>query len=171
MAWCLTAPSHYLNQCWLIINGTVWHSPKTNFMRSSRYQVVKWAWKHTWNITSTSLRGQWVNHSSADKDGVWSTFDVSWFVGSRHGLNLVLNVEQYEHVSGISLDAGIKVRLHPWQPGSRGQHGAHLGPVVPRWAPCRSHEPCSLGLFTPACHVSWYMRNARSIRESCCLMQ
>ena len=29
--------------------------------------------------------------------------------------------------------------------GSRGQHGAHLGPVVPRWAPCRPHEPCYLG--------------------------
>ena len=23
-----------------------------------------------------------------------------------------------------------------------GQHGAHLGPVGPRWAPCRPHEPC-----------------------------
>ena len=26
MAWCLTAPSHYLNQCWLIINEVHWHS-------------------------------------------------------------------------------------------------------------------------------------------------
>ena len=26
MAWCLTAPSHYLNQCWLNINGILWHS-------------------------------------------------------------------------------------------------------------------------------------------------
>ena len=23
MAWCLTAPSHYLNQCWLIVNATL----------------------------------------------------------------------------------------------------------------------------------------------------
>ena len=28
-----------------------------------------------------------------------------------------------------------------------GQHGAHLGPVGPRWAPCWSHEPCYLGCF------------------------
>ena len=33
----------------------------------------------------------------------------------------------------------------PWWQGSWGQHGAHLGPVVPRWAPCRPHEPCYLG--------------------------
>ena len=26
MAWCLTAPSHYLNQCWLIISEVQWHS-------------------------------------------------------------------------------------------------------------------------------------------------
>ena len=26
MACCLTAPSHYLNQCWLIISKVLWHS-------------------------------------------------------------------------------------------------------------------------------------------------
>ena len=30
----------------------------------------------------------------------------------------------------------------PWKQGSWGQHGAHLGPAGPRWAPCRPHEPC-----------------------------
>ena len=35
MACCLTAPSHYLNQCWLIMNGVLWHSPKTNFTGSA----------------------------------------------------------------------------------------------------------------------------------------
>ena len=29
---------------------------------------------------------------------------------------------------------------HSW-----GQHGAHLGPVGPRWAPCWPHEPCYQG--------------------------
>ena len=36
-------------------------------------------------------------------------------------------------------------QCYPWQQGSWGQHGAHLGPVIPRWAPCRPHEPCYLG--------------------------
>ena len=30
MACCLTAPSHYLNQCWLIISKVPWHSPAGN---------------------------------------------------------------------------------------------------------------------------------------------
>ena len=30
MAWCLMAPSHYLNQCWLMISGVLWHSPDSN---------------------------------------------------------------------------------------------------------------------------------------------
>ena len=29
--------------------------------------------------------------------------------------------------------------------GSWGQHGAHLGPTGPRWAPCWPHELCYLG--------------------------
>ena len=28
MACCLMAPSHYLNQCWLITNGSLWYSPR-----------------------------------------------------------------------------------------------------------------------------------------------
>ena len=30
-----------------------------------------------------------------------------------------------------------------------GQHGGHLGPVGPRWAPCWPHEPCYQGSHTP----------------------
>ena len=35
MACCLTAPSHYLNQCWLIINKVEWRSSKGNFTRDA----------------------------------------------------------------------------------------------------------------------------------------
>ena len=35
MACCLTAPSHYLNQCWLIISEVQWHSYKSNFTRDA----------------------------------------------------------------------------------------------------------------------------------------
>ena len=31
MAWCLTAPNHYLNQCWLVVKGVLWQSPASNF--------------------------------------------------------------------------------------------------------------------------------------------
>ena len=37
---------------------------------------------------------------------------------------------------------------------SMGQHGAHLGPVGPRWAPCWPHKPCYLGPCEPTGHRS-----------------
>ena len=33
MACCLTAPSHYLNQCWLVINKVLWHSSEDIIIR------------------------------------------------------------------------------------------------------------------------------------------
>ena len=36
--------------------------------------------------------------------------------------------------------------MHPKWQISWGQHGAHLGPVGPRWAPCWPHEPCYQGM-------------------------
>ena len=35
MACCLTAPSHYLKQCWLIISEVQWHSYQSNFTRDA----------------------------------------------------------------------------------------------------------------------------------------
>ena len=35
MACCLTAPSHYLNQCWLILSKVQWHSSGGNFIRDT----------------------------------------------------------------------------------------------------------------------------------------
>ena len=35
MACCLTAPSHYLNQCWRIISKVEWHSSKGKFTRDN----------------------------------------------------------------------------------------------------------------------------------------
>ena len=35
MTCCLTAPSHYLNQCWLIISEVQWHSVENNFTRKT----------------------------------------------------------------------------------------------------------------------------------------
>ena len=37
------------------------------------------------------------------------------------------------------------VRAIPWEQSLCGQHGAHLGPAGPRWAPCWPHEPCYQG--------------------------
>ena len=36
MAFCLAAPSRYLNQCWLTISGVLWLAPESNFIGSSQ---------------------------------------------------------------------------------------------------------------------------------------
>ena len=43
MACCLTAPSHYLNQCWLIISKVQWHRFKSNFTRDTP-AISPWNW-------------------------------------------------------------------------------------------------------------------------------
>ena len=46
MACCLTAPSHYLNQCWLIISKVLWLSCERNFAsRCPNHQSLKSVWK------------------------------------------------------------------------------------------------------------------------------
>ena len=41
MACCLTAPSHYLNQCWLIMSEDLWQSPDGNFTRGLKIAYLK----------------------------------------------------------------------------------------------------------------------------------
>ena len=61
MACCLMAPSHYLNQCWLIISKVLWLSCRGNFTRDA--SIINY-----WNlfenymskISFKSPRGQWV---------------------------------------------------------------------------------------------------------------
>ena len=46
MACCLTAPSHYLNECWLTISKVQWHPSESNFTRDTpSHQLLKLAWK------------------------------------------------------------------------------------------------------------------------------
>ena len=60
MAWCLMAPSHYLNQCWLTSREAHWHAPDGNFRRKYwRYQSIKGVLKlYTWN---SNLEGHFKN--------------------------------------------------------------------------------------------------------------
>ena len=66
MACCLTAPSHYLNQCWVTISKVPWHSPKDISIRSTadtrqRNKFENWIFK----IASRFPRGQWVNDGNS----------------------------------------------------------------------------------------------------------
>ena len=60
-------------------------------------------------------------------------------------------IEPFSHWSKTSL----------FQQSSRGQHGAHLGPVGPRWVPCWPHEPCYQGRDQQAKWWPCFPRNAQ----------
>ena len=68
MAWYLTAPSRYLNQCWVIINEVLWHPTNGN---STGYAQDIYPWHEFENyqskITLASSRGQWLIHRGRDK--------------------------------------------------------------------------------------------------------
>ena len=55
MACCLTAPSHYLNQCWLMISEVLWHSPDSNFTENTS-DIYRWNDQTVVKFP----RGQWV---------------------------------------------------------------------------------------------------------------
>ena len=66
MACCLTAPSHYLNQYWLIMNLMLWHPPENNFIGiSQNINSTNEFENYNFKITTVSPRVQWVN------DTVW----------------------------------------------------------------------------------------------------
>ena len=64
MACCLTAPSHYLNQCRLMISEVLWHSPDSNFTENTQ-DIYHWNEFESYYFETviTSPRGQWVNSS------------------------------------------------------------------------------------------------------------
>ena len=77
MACCLTAPSHYLNQCWLIIRKVEWYASKGKFTRDNS------AINH-WNYLANQVprisfkfpRGQWVKRKITVSKGVWTHWTV-----------------------------------------------------------------------------------------------
>ena len=55
MGCCLMAPSHYLNQCWLLISEILWHSPESNLIvRAHAFILYDWVEKYTFQITASS---------------------------------------------------------------------------------------------------------------------
>ena len=61
MACCLTAPSHYQNQWWLIIGGVSWHSLGANSLEklSDIYPGYEFEY-YKFKSTAASPRDQWV---------------------------------------------------------------------------------------------------------------
>ena len=61
---------------------------------------------------------------------------IWWSIGGPNLSELSWHVTKYDLIWSL-----------PRYQSSWGQHGAHLGPVGPRWASCWSHEPCYQGIY------------------------
>ena len=72
MACCLTAPSHYLNQCWLLISDVSWHSSENNVTVSSQAIILHNNFENdVLKIPATSPRGQWVKPTTTSPRSQW----------------------------------------------------------------------------------------------------
>ena len=76
MACCLTAPSHYLNKCWLIIHGILWHSPDTNFTGNAQNIHLKMSLK----ITLLTLFPQLIQRGPVILRVIYQAAHWSWFI-------------------------------------------------------------------------------------------
>ena len=92
------------------------------------------------------FRSKQINHYSEAAGSIWCSESrrLGWFIQQR----------KHIFVSLLALCGGghwwTRRVAGDWRhplirQGSWGQHGAHLGPTGPRWAPCWPHEPCYLG--------------------------
>ena len=82
MACCLTAPSHYLNQCWLINSKVYWHSFEGNFTAGiSAVNHCNWL-KFHWNLpghNELSWSNWYTNQSPMNKSHCVSHKTGKWF--------------------------------------------------------------------------------------------
>ena len=80
MACCLTAPSHYLNQCWLFISEIPWYSPGSNFTVSGPATILSDEFEHyTSKIAAISLGYLLVNQNKAQQNYVRILWDIFYF--------------------------------------------------------------------------------------------
>ena len=62
LACCLTVPSHYLNQCWLLITKLLWHSPECNFTASAKTTILYHEYEnYTFEVAVPSLISKWIS--------------------------------------------------------------------------------------------------------------
>ena len=84
-AWCLTEPSHYLNQCWYLFCEVLWHSHESSFNVSAQTTIL---WNefenHSFKIIATSPKVQRVTWVSGVENWHHSSAHFYW-----HGLTWI----------------------------------------------------------------------------------
>ena len=69
----------------------------------------------------------------------------------QSSMRYVHHINQWQH--GFTAFIHTPSTAIPWWQGSCGQHGAHLGPTGPMWAPYWPHELCYLGSLHPCTEI------------------
>ena len=78
MVYCLKAPSHYLDQCWLL-SEVWWHSPESNFTACVPATILyNESENYTFTITATYPRGQWVNECMSYAQTAQKTMELPY---------------------------------------------------------------------------------------------
>ena len=110
MARYLTAPSHYLNQCWVTISENLWHSHESNFTVSGqatfRYDEFQ---NYRIGITATSPRRQWVKSDSIifPSGGVPSVCTVDWKLNMYFSKFFLIIGDSKSHYSDVTVASQI----------------------------------------------------------------
>ena len=93
-AYCLTTPSYYLSQCWLIIREVPWHSAEINFTNNTQatyFLLGVWKISMLFNIRPNFQMGQWVNKQmeASSTGGSWYFKDKDpWLTSSASGQHI-----------------------------------------------------------------------------------
>ena len=105
MACCLTAPSHYLNQYWLIINGFCGIQTRViSHGRTHDINAQDGCKNHTFEITAVSARGQWVNTMRPRQNGCHfaDIFSCIFFNEIYISINVLLKFDHKTHNNNIA---------------------------------------------------------------------
>ena len=81
----LTASSHNLNQCWLIISTVPWHSPADDF-RGKYSNQLNVFWNHTSESPAWSLWGEWVKVLGKSISMYMTYLSAKWGVRAKTAL-------------------------------------------------------------------------------------
>ena len=80
MAWCLTAPSHYLNQHWFRIGEVLWHSPGSKLIEITQVTILYNKFEiYRLRIAAIFLKGHCVNSCQLPKDFTWFSWPI-WII-------------------------------------------------------------------------------------------
>ena len=134
-----------------------------NILRHNVMVWRQWPWSMLVTVMAWCLRAPnhylnqwWIIINETHFNGIWFWIQTSFHEnGSKNIIRKMLPilfrsrcikmwcdlVAEVHHIYEMTLKT-----VPPWKQGSWGQHGAHLGPTGPRWAPCWPHEPCNLGI-------------------------